>query len=227
MKFQDFESIVSAPRLSRYLDGCGGNTKNAMTLYRLNLKLSQEMFTVISCMEIALRNKISLHYEALYGTDWMRDFSSQGGRFDANRTRRSQALINRSLRSLGGAYTPDKLTAKMDFGFWRYLFANPQFSAAGSTLLRIFPARPRSSPQNNYNQAYIYQELEKVNIVRNRIAHHKPICFRSRTNVVDSAYVRRHHQVIMTLFSWMAINSYALLYGLDHVLSLANKLDEY
>lgn len=29
-----------------------------MTLYRLNLRLSQEMFTIVSCLEVALRNAI-------------------------------------------------------------------------------------------------------------------------------------------------------------------------
>ncbi len=32
---------------------CGGNTIKAMTLYRYNLKLSQELLTVISCFEVA------------------------------------------------------------------------------------------------------------------------------------------------------------------------------
>ncbi|MCS6935728.1 MAG: hypothetical protein NZM35_11370 [Chitinophagales bacterium] len=40
--------------MSRYKTACGGNSKKAMTLYRKNLQLSQEIFTVISCFEIAL-----------------------------------------------------------------------------------------------------------------------------------------------------------------------------
>ena len=58
MKYAKFESILSAARMNRYLVASNGNTRKAMTLYRLNLKLSQEFFTVISCFEIALRNKI-------------------------------------------------------------------------------------------------------------------------------------------------------------------------
>ena len=62
MKFQDFEDIMSAARMSRYLTACGGNSKKAMTLYRLNLRVSQEFFTVISCFEVSLRNTIDRHY---------------------------------------------------------------------------------------------------------------------------------------------------------------------
>jgi hypothetical protein len=58
MKYVDFEKIITASRMGRYLTACGGNTRDAMTLYRKNLKISQELFTVISCIEISLRNAI-------------------------------------------------------------------------------------------------------------------------------------------------------------------------
>ena len=49
MKFVDFEKIVSSKRMSRYLAACNGDTRKAMTLYRYNLRLSQEAFTIVSC----------------------------------------------------------------------------------------------------------------------------------------------------------------------------------
>jgi len=73
MNYTDFERIMSATRMSRYLTACGNNSRKAMTLYRKNLRLSQELFTIISCFEVALRNGINLHYSSLYGNDWLRD----------------------------------------------------------------------------------------------------------------------------------------------------------
>lgn len=61
MKFTDFQEVMSAPRMSRYLTAIGGSPRKAMTLYRLNLRLSQGLFTIISCFEIALRNRIDQH----------------------------------------------------------------------------------------------------------------------------------------------------------------------
>ena len=78
MKFQDFEKIMSSTRMTRYSIACNGNTKRAMTLYRLNLRLSQELFTVISCFEIALRNTIDNCYTGHYGNDWLRNFRNVG-----------------------------------------------------------------------------------------------------------------------------------------------------
>ena len=79
MKFQEFEQIMSSFRMNRYLTACGGHSKQAMTLYRLNLRLSQELFTIISCYEVALRNAIDRHYLAIHGSDWLRTAAQTGG----------------------------------------------------------------------------------------------------------------------------------------------------
>ena len=49
MKYSEFEDIISQQRMSKYLLACNNDSKKAMTLYRYNLKLSQEMFSLISC----------------------------------------------------------------------------------------------------------------------------------------------------------------------------------
>ncbi len=54
IKYADFEKIMSSKRMERYLTACGGDTHKAMTLYRYNLQISQEMFTIVSCFEVAL-----------------------------------------------------------------------------------------------------------------------------------------------------------------------------
>ena len=51
MKYTEFESIISPERMRKYNVACGGNAAKAMTLYRYNLRLSQEMFVVVSCYE--------------------------------------------------------------------------------------------------------------------------------------------------------------------------------
>ena len=60
-------------RMQKYVQACGGDTRRAMTLYRYNLKLSQEMFTMVSCFEVALRNRIDKQMTIRLGNDWLRD----------------------------------------------------------------------------------------------------------------------------------------------------------
>jgi hypothetical protein len=69
MNFIDFKHILSNDRLQRYLIACGNDTRKTMTLYRLNLNLSQEVFTLLSCFEVALRNAITII--RTYLTSWM------------------------------------------------------------------------------------------------------------------------------------------------------------
>ncbi len=225
MRYSKFENILSAPRMSRYLRACSGNTRKSMTLYRLNLKLSQEFFTVISCFEISLRNKIDEHLTSSLGNDWLRNGALTHGIFDNNRTRLTQKNINDAVYSLGTSYTHNKLVAELGFGFWRFLFAQKQYTATGRDLLRIFPAKPISTPTNQYNQNYVFNQLADINKFRNRIAHHEPICFRNSQSIKDSTNARKHYGKIIQFFQWMNINESELLYGIDHINKVCTTVD--
>lgn len=209
--------------MGRYVLAMDSNTKKAMTLYRKNLELSQVLFTVISCLEISLRNKIDQHYLPLHGNDWLRD--SQTGMFSVTACRTTKKIITKALGNLGSHYSHNKLVAKMDFGFWRYLFAGPQFFAGGATLLHIFPARPTSTVAMQYNHTFVFDQLGLINDLRNRIAHHEPICFQPSRPVKDTTYARQHHALVRQIFQWMSVDEPGLLYGMDHVVSICNTID--
>lgn len=225
MRYEEFAIILSPARLSRYLNACSGNTRKAMTLYRRNLQLSQELFTIISCFEVALRNAIDQHYVKKLGNDWLRTAASRGGIFDNARCHVTRQTIHDELRKLNHQYTHPKLVASLGFGFWRYLFSPHQYRAGGQTLLQIFSARPTSTPTLQYNASYIFNELQKINNLRNRIAHHEPVCFQSGQAIIDTTHVRQHYTLALQLFQWMGINESALLYGLDHIISVCNEVD--
>ena len=70
----------------------------------------------------------------------------------------------------------------------------------------------------------IFNELDKVNSLRNRIARHEPICFRLHASEIDTSFIVNEYQKIQTLFSWMGIDSRSMLYGLDHVQSVCSKI---
>lgn len=224
MRYTDFENTMSAARLARYMIA-SGNSKKAMTLYRKNLQLSQELFTVISCFEVTMRNAIDRHYTIRCGANWLRDSAAIGGMFDTNNCRYTKQIINKALNKLAHQYTHFKLLAEMDFGFWRYLFAQPQFNAGGQSLLHIFPAKPTSTPAIQYNHTYVFNQLGQINDLRNRIAHHEPICFLPAQAVKDTAYSRRNYNLLLQLFHWMNVDERALLYGLDHINTVCNEID--
>lgn len=227
MKYSDFEHIISQPRMSRYLQACGDDSKKAMTLYRYNHKVSQELLTVISCFEVALRNRIDQRYTNVLGQDWLYNSIRGNGIFLNQKCVFTAGIIQTAVDKLSLGVTHYKLLAELGFGFWRYLFAKYQFKAGGRCLLSVFPNKPKSTAQVQYNNTYVFNQLEQINNLRNRIAHHEPICFVIRNNisVKCTSYIRDNYAVIMEMFAWLGIDAAGLLYGLDHVERECDKID--
>lgn len=228
MKFTDFEEIMSVPRMKRYVDACNGDTRKAMTLYRLNLHLSQDMFTVISCFEVALRNAIDRILSSRLGAEWLKDAQMPGGIFDNASCNRTCRIIRYAYNkeTYQHTYTHEALLSDMEFGVWKYMFAPNEFRATGRNLLRVFPNKPRSSAEMQYNHSFMFNELDKINKIRNRIAHHEPICFGLDVPQIDTSYVINQYQRLQTMFAWMGIDARALLYGLDHVQSICSSINK-
>ena len=227
MEYKEFERIISAKRMGRYLEACGGDTRKAMTLYRYNLHLTQDVFTVISCFEVALRNAIDARLVPIFGEEWLKDSVMPGGIFSGDDFRETRKIIQRAYYKLvnNGTYSHSKLLAAMEFGIWKYMFSAKQYRATGRSLLKIFPNKTRSSAEMQYNQSYVFNELDKVNTLRNRLAHHEPICFYLNEPEIDTGYIVTEYQKIQSLFAWMGIDSRAMLYGLDHVLTTCSKIN--
>ena len=219
MKYSEFEDIISQQRMRKYLQACNNESKRAMTLYRYNLKLSQEMFALISCFEVTLRNRIDKEMKAHFGNDWLRDLVLPGGAFYANpRVDKTYKIIKKAYDGLNaaGTYSHSKLLSEMEFGVWKYMFNNLQYGLCGRHLLHIFPNKPTSTRTNRIDNSRIFLELDYINNIRNRIAHHEPIYF-GFPICVDTTYALNNYTRMMTLFQWMGIDANDFLYGIDHV----------
>lgn len=218
---------MSSKRMRRYLNACGGNRRKAQTLYRLNLRLSQEMFTIISCYEVALRNAIDKIMTASFGPDWLRDAIRPGGIFDGPLFSGTTRIMYKAYNELvaNGKYSCSKMLSAMEFGVWKYMYSAPQYRATGRRLLNVFPQKPKSSAASQYNNQFIYNELDAVNRLRNRIAHHEPICFLQDQETISTVYLQQCYRRILTLLRWMGIDAQTLLYGLDHVQNLSDRIE--
>ena len=159
------------------------------------------------------------------GADWLRNGAKAGVIFDNGYCRLTARNINDAVLDLNPYYTHNKLVAVLGFGFWRYMFSMHQYTATGRTLLAIFPAKPTSTPTVQYNQYFVFNQLKQINDIRNRIAHHEPICFQPGLPAKDTSYARQHYGLILQLFQWMSIDHAALLYGLDHINTVCKEID--
>jgi len=225
MRFKQFETLISPQRLYRYKTSCGNNTRRTTRLYRANIRLSQAFLATLSIFEVVLRNKIDSHYKALYpapagGHEWLLASTLPGGFFTTPRCYKTATKINDAYTSLGINYTHDKLVAELSFGTWKFMFAGHQFQAGGSTLLNIFNHLPAG-----YNQGNVYSKLNNINAIRNRVAHHEPICF-GAGNTIDTTYARNHFKDIVDVLSWMGVSAKELFFGIDGVISEADYIDQ-
>jgi len=211
MRKVDLHTGLSPARFGRYLAACGNDKRKAAKLYRANLRLSLELYGVISIFEVLLRNAIDRHYQGLKGENWLADAVQPGGYLDTGAgCEDSFHDIQAAIQKLGITYSHDKLVAKLTFGFWTFQFAPKEFAVAGSTLLNIFPARPFGTKQKK-----IYRDLIKINDMRNRIAHHEPICFDKDS--ISTARVERRYELILELLSWLGYEPDRILFGIGRV----------
>lgn len=210
MLYSDFERLISTPRMVKYLSTCGNNTRKAMTLYRANIRLSTEIFSILCLFEVALRNAIDIHYRGRLGNNWLLDAAQPGAGFlHAVGCEKSLDSVENVISNLGVYYTHDKAIAELTFGFWTYQFASKEFAAAGSTLLTILSGRPFGT-----NHTKVFKKLTSINRIRNRIAHHEPICFGTPPSI-STVYATQKYNQIMEVLQWMGIEPKAFLYGVD------------
>lgn len=230
MKYNEFEHILSIPRVHRYLEACANNKVTAMTLYRLNMRLSHELFSVISMFEVSLRNALDYEMKNKYGATWLVDAIQSGGRLRRSRsTRTTWGIVNHAYYKLPSRLrTPAKLLPELDFGVWHFMFSTPQYAAFGHNGLNIFNGIPIGTTITNED---VFDKLTRINELRNRLAHHESVSLRyiatgsNKITIKDTHYARDIYFEIMEMFSWMGIDGTALLYGLDHVIPTCDKID--
>ena len=214
--------------MRRYVESCGGDTRKAMTLYRYNVELAQSLFGIIGYFEVALRNAINDILTERFGEEWLKDSVMPGGIFSLPILHKTQGIILHAFKKLDkdNAYSHTKLLAELEFGIWKYMFSPIQYRQTGKILMRIFPNKTKSNRNLKYNQAYIFNEIDKINTLRNRIAHHEPICFPNKQSTIYTDYVLMEYKKIQTLCEWMGIDSKAFFYGLDHVQEVCKKIEK-
>ena len=210
MPNSQFHTAISIPRFQRYLQA-GGNRDKALALYRANVALSQQLFGVIGVFEVILRNSIDRHMIAQQGNEWLENAVAPGGYFDISPgCEIPYHSIQEAIHRMGIQYTHDGLITRLTFGFWTYLFSPKEFAAAGSSLLGVFPNRPFGTKQKT-----IFQNLVKINDLRNRIAHHEPICFEKDT--ISTNQTEKRYHLILESLSWLGCNPQQILSGIDIV----------
>jgi len=197
MKYDFFEKILSKPRLNKYKNALNGDKEKALVLYKLNIELSKQFYEMLNFFEIMLRNAINEHYSHyFFNNDWISlklntDFFVEHNKKSAIKEEERLLKTNR--------YSADRLVASLSFGFWVSLFSKHSYAKGNKTLLRIFPNKLKGM-----NQKDIYQDLDSIRLLRNRIAHYESICF-NKNHDISVDYADRSLYLILKYVDFMNI----------------------
>ena len=175
----ELESMLSPERMSTYVRAVPDRDKEqAIRLYIWNVALSSAFYEVLQGLEVTLRNAIHKRLSANYGTGWYEN--PQTG-LDDGGMRRIENLKTQLAHSGGRRVTPAQMVAGLSFGFWVSLLGNGGRIAVSNrranyemTLWR--PALRHAFPNvRSLTRKQAHAALDRMRILRNRIAHHEPI----------------------------------------------------
>jgi hypothetical protein len=175
---------ISTDRIGTYRSAAEATGCDALDLYIWDRDLAVAFLADIAVLEIALRNAIHAELASHYGTDeW---YALAIGLDD----RSSRALAEAWNRLPKGKRTPDRVIARLMFGFWTGLLEAGGYSGKEpqafkcdyeqlfrAVLHRAFPGgRPEArSIGASFDRGWVLETVGIVNDLRNRAAHHEPL----------------------------------------------------
>jgi hypothetical protein len=179
---QAVRDALSPPRIETYERAvvvAGDIGPAAIALYDWNAQISGAFMAPLHICEVVVRNAVSDALTALYGDRWpwspVFEASLPTSRFGYS-PRRDLADARR------GQVTTGKVIPELKFVFWQKMFTGRHDVRVWEPhLRRVLPNLDASKSVADLRLA-IYDELEEIRKLRNRIAHHEPIFARNLTN---------------------------------------------
>lgn len=185
-----FRRSVSNERLDKYRQrGVVGGDENLIVHYAWNISLSEGLYPLLQCMEVALRNAVHVAATAAYGTPLWFDVPGLLDAIGCGGVAKARA----DLVASGKPATADRIIAELSFGFWTAVFNRYQEQRLWPKIYRqAFPGLPKPLRQRRT----IADRLNEVRKLRNRIFHHEPIWYFND--------LRGKHDRILELTGWIS-----------------------
>jgi hypothetical protein len=172
----DLRRLLSPGRFEKYVQAAG-DEKTAAELYVWNSRIGAALHESIGQFEVILRNALDEQLATLHRS---RRFHGDGHWCAEPRMPwRSNAKMRRTLDEARKKATENdrnpevhgKVVAELSLGFWRFtLTAGYQRTLWAPALRHAFPGLPSAGVRSD-----VYDPVNRLNGLRNRIAHHEPI----------------------------------------------------
>lgn len=170
---------LTPERLRSYLAACGDDLGRALELYDWNARVGAAFYEDIGRMEVVFRNALDLslvaHGKAQgWPTAWYERADLFPGRHGRQALEDIATARRRATRG-GRAETHGKVVAELSFGFWRYLCIKPYLTSLWvPALASAFANHPEAGDPRRVRED-VEDRIQRVQFLRNRVAHHEPI----------------------------------------------------
>lgn len=180
------EKALSVSRLNRYRTSANGDLEAALEFHIWNARLGQSLHFPMQHFELLLRNALNDQISGAYGSTWYDTLFPQLEPAFQGTIRVAKDELVKQSRPLSSP----SVIAQFTFGTWASLLKSKYDQLLWKFhLVKAFPNAPKPIKRNKTKSA-----LEKIRVLRNRIAHHEPIYQRA---------LDRDLMHIITVASWI------------------------
>lgn len=179
------KAALSPARMATYEAAVGGggvladDDLSALQLYAWNAEVSGALLAPLHLCEVVIRNAVAETLEAIYGNQWPWSVAFERSLPNLQRGYNPRQDLQNARKN---ATTTGKVIPELKFVFWQKMFTGRFDQRLWIPhLLHIFPNLPaqKTIPQHRKG---IYNDLDQLRSLRNRIAHHEPIFSRNLQN---------------------------------------------
>jgi hypothetical protein len=185
-------ATISSTRLATYITASSPRGIDPLHLYAWNAQVAASFLQSLQICEVAVRNGIAGVIERRYGANWPWDHNFERNLpTTAGRLKPKEELIQVRNKMQHG-YT-GKVIAELKLAFWCHMLTSRHDRRLWTPYLRDeFPHAPANKSVPECRQE-MHDSLERLRLLRNRIAHHEPIFARP---------LPRHHHDLKQLIAW-------------------------
>ena len=166
---------ISPARIATYETATGVTAVDdlaALQLYAWNAQVSGALLTPLHICEVVVRNAVATALESVYGSQWPWStvFERSLPNPPVGYNPRSDLIHTRRKASSTGKVIPE-----LKFVFWQKMFTQRHDTRLWIPHLQAVLPNMDVTKNLTDRRKLIYDDLEQIRFLRNRIAHHEPI----------------------------------------------------
>lgn len=206
-------NLVSEPRLEHYELYLGCKTPSEkLCAYFAYQELSGYFLPIIQLIEISMRNAIDVELVKRFGLDWYSTVPQ-------SETSKS-LVVNAKSKSPKNSDRND-IISRLTLGFWIYMLDAEYRDTASKYYIwtpdvrdKVFPnACTIFNEKNKMSVKAIFEEMQKVLELRNRLFHHEPIWKGHGCNSHEKAVsnILKNYDFLKKVLRWMSLDAFTLI----------------